>query len=88
MALKERRTLILVPRETPLHVAHLEHLLKAARMGAIVLPAMPGFYHQPQEISDLVDFVVARILDHLGVPHKLVPPWGALAKKPFTPEDG
>lgn len=80
VALKERRTLVLVPRETPLHVAHLEHLLKAAQMGAVVLPAMPGFYHHPKGIADLVDFVVARILDHLGVAHDLVPAWGDRAK--------
>lgn len=88
VALKEGRRLILVPRETPLHVAPLEHLLKAAQMGATVLPAMPGFYHRPKEVNDLVDFVVARVLDHLGVAHDLIRPWGDEAKKPLTPEDG
>jgi 4-hydroxy-3-polyprenylbenzoate decarboxylase len=74
--LKERRTLVLVPRETPLSALHLENMLKLARAGAIVLPPSPGFYTHPQSVSDLVDFVVARVLDHLQVPHALVPRWG------------
>ena len=76
MALKERRRLVLVPRESPLSEIHLENMLRVTRAGAVVLPAAPGFYHQPREIADLVDFVVARILDHLEVPHSLTPRWG------------
>ncbi|MCG6887720.1 MAG: UbiX family flavin prenyltransferase [Proteobacteria bacterium] len=75
--LKERRNLILVVRETPLSIIHLENMLKLARAGAMILPANPGFYHAPQTIDDLVDFVVARVLDHLDVEHDLVPRWGA-----------
>ncbi|HEX4985637.1 MAG TPA: flavin prenyltransferase UbiX [Burkholderiales bacterium] len=76
VALKEARTLVLVPRETPLSAIHLENMLRLARAGAIVLPANPGFYHHPKDVGGLVDFVVARVLDHLGVPHALVPRWG------------
>lgn len=76
VSLKERRKLILVPRETPLAEAPLEHMVKLTRMGAVVLPAMPGFYHRPRSVQDLVDFVVARILDQLGVEHHLTPRWG------------
>lgn len=76
VALKERRQLILVPREMPLHQVHLEHMLKLTQMGAVMMPACPGFYHQPRSVDDLVDFVVARILDHLGLPQKLVTRWG------------
>src|SRR5260370_28041981 len=65
--LKERRALVLVPRETPLSLGHLRNLTLAAEAGALVLPAMPGFYHKPQKVADLVDFVVQRVLDHLGV---------------------
>jgi 4-hydroxy-3-polyprenylbenzoate decarboxylase len=74
--LKERRQLILVPRETPLSEVHLENMLKLSRLSAVILPAMPGFYHQPQTIEDLVDFVVARILKQLNIPQSLVSPWG------------
>jgi flavin prenyltransferase len=74
--LKERRPLVLVPRETPLSVIHLENMLKVARAGAVILPPSPGFYTNPRSIADLVDFVVARVLDHLGVVHALVPRWG------------
>lgn len=74
--LKERRSLILVPRETPFSAIHLENMLRLARAGAVVLPANPGFYHRPQRVQDLVDFVAARVLDHLGVPHTLVERWG------------
>lgn len=77
VALKERRKLILVPRETPYSQVHLENMLKLTQMGAIVLPASPGFYQYPQTIEDLVDFVVARILDQLNIPQSLVPPWGS-----------
>lgn len=76
VALKEGRKLILVPREAPYSAIHLENMLKLARLGVTILPASPGFYHQPQHVTELVDFVVARILDHLGVPHTLLPRWG------------
>jgi 4-hydroxy-3-polyprenylbenzoate decarboxylase len=79
--LKERRTLILVPRETPLSLIQLENMRRAAEAGAVVLPAMPGFYHGPQSIVDLVDFVVARICDQLRVPNTLMRRWGEEAKK-------
>ncbi len=74
--LKERRKLIVVPRETPLSVIALENLTALSRAGVVVLPAMPGFYHRPQTVADMVDFVVARILDQLGVPHQLSSRWG------------
>jgi len=73
--LKERRTLILVPRETPLGLIHLENLTQVTRAGALVLPAMPSFYGKPTTMEDLVDTVVARVLDHLGVAHKLSHRW-------------
>ena len=76
VALKERRTLILVPRESPYSVIHLENMLRLTRAGAVVMPASPGFYHRPSSIADLVDFVVARVLDQLGVEHSLVRRWG------------
>jgi len=76
VALKERRQLILVPRETPYSQIHLENMLKLTQMGAIVLPASPGFYMQPQSVQELVDFVVARILDQLGIEQDLMPRWG------------
>lgn len=76
VALKERRTLILVPREAPLSEVHLENMLKLSRMGATIMPASPGFYHQPQGIEDLIDFIVARILDHLELDQQLMPRWG------------
>jgi flavin prenyltransferase len=75
VALKERRKLILVPRETPLSAIHLENMLRLTQAGAVVLPAMPAFYHRPEQISDLVDFVVARVLDQLGVSHSLGKRW-------------
>ncbi len=74
--LKERRKLIVVPRETPLGSIQLENMKRLADAGAVVLPAMPGFYHQPKSIDDLVDFVVARICDQLGVPVELIRRWG------------
>lgn len=76
VALKERRKLILVPREAPYSEIHLDNMLRLTRMGATILPASPGFYHQPQSVGDLVDFIVARILDHLGLEQTLVPRWG------------
>ena len=76
VALKERRPLVLVPRESPLSAIHLENMLRVTRAGALVLPASPGFYHRPKSIEDLIDFVVARVLDHLGVEHTLAKRWG------------
>jgi len=76
VALKERRKLILVLRETPYSEVHLENMLRLTRMGAVMMPASPGFYHNPQSVDDLVDFMVARILDHLDFPQTLVPRWG------------
>jgi 4-hydroxy-3-polyprenylbenzoate decarboxylase len=76
VALKERRQLILVPREMPYSVIHLENMLRLARAGAVIMPPAPGFYHRPEGIQDLIDFVVARVLDHLGVAQDLVPRWG------------
>jgi len=75
--LKERRTLIVVPRETPMSVIHLENLVILARAGALVLPACPAFYGQPRTLGDAVDTVVGRVLDHIGVEHDLVRRWGA-----------
>lgn len=76
VALKERRQLILVPREMPLSNIHLENMLKLSQMGAVIMPASPGFYQKPSSIDDLVDFVVARILDQLGLPQQILPRWG------------
>ncbi|MHB8707609.1 MAG: UbiX family flavin prenyltransferase [Desulfuromonadales bacterium] len=75
VSLKERRPLLLVPRETPLSVIHLENLLRLARAGAVVIPAMPAFYHAPQSLDDLVNFVVGKVLDQLGVEHELFRRW-------------
>jgi 4-hydroxy-3-polyprenylbenzoate decarboxylase len=74
--LKERRQLILVPRETPLSLIQLDNMRKAAEAGAVILPASPGWYHGVRSPQDLVDFVVARILDQLGIPHQLMRRWG------------
>lgn len=74
--LKEQRQLILVPRETPYSAIHLENMLKLAKLGAVILPPNPGFYQQPDSVSQLVDYVVARILDHLGIKNQLLPRWG------------
>lgn len=74
--LKEKRQLILAPREMPFSVIHLENMLTLARAGAIIMPPNPAFYTHPNSVADLVDFVVARMLDHLGVPQTLVPTWG------------
>jgi 4-hydroxy-3-polyprenylbenzoate decarboxylase len=74
--LKEQRKLILVVRETPLSAIHLENMLKLARLGVVVMPASPGFYNRPQQVEQLVDFMVARVLDHLGIEHQLMERWG------------
>ena len=76
VVIKERGQLILVPRETPFSAIHLENMLSLARLGVTIMPAAPGFYHEPRSIDDLVDFMVARILDHLGVAHTLCQRWG------------
>ena len=76
VALKERKPLILVIRETPFSEIHLENMLKLARMGSIILPANPGFYNKPQSVGEVIDFIVARVLDHLNIEHELTPRWG------------
>lgn len=76
VAIKEGRKLILVPREAPFSPLHLENMLKLSRLGVTIMPAAPGFYHQPETVQDLVDFIVARLLDHLGVEQTLVKRWG------------
>ena len=73
--LKEGRRLVVVPRETPLHFVHLENLARLSKLGAVVLPAMPAFYHRPETISDLVDFISGKILDQFGVEHSLFKRW-------------
>jgi 4-hydroxy-3-polyprenylbenzoate decarboxylase len=75
--LKEKRPLILVPRETPFSLIHLRNMTALAEAGATILPANPGFYHRPASVEQVVDFIVARILDHLAIPHDLMQPWGA-----------
>ena len=75
VVIKEQKKLILVPRETPYSAIHLENMLKLSRLGVVIMDANPAFYHNPQSIQDLVNFVVARILDHLDVNHALAPPW-------------
>ena len=76
VALKEQRKLLLAPRETPFNQIHLENLLRLSKAGAQILPAMPAFYHQPQSKEDLIDFVVGKVLDNLGVEHQLFQHWG------------
>lgn len=76
VVIKERGQLIVVPREMPLSAIHLENMLKLAQLGVTIMPAAPGFYHEPKSIDDLVDFVVARILDHLQLEQNLQPRWG------------
>ncbi|MGI9188631.1 MAG: UbiX family flavin prenyltransferase [Longimicrobiaceae bacterium] len=75
VVLKERRPLLLVPRETPLSLVHLENMTRLTRAGATVMPASPGFYHRPERVEEMVDFVVARILDHVGVEHTVGKRW-------------
>lgn len=81
VTLKEGRRLVLVPRETPLSVVHLENLLRLARAGAVVLPPAPAFYQKPKTVDDLVDFVVSRVLDALGVDNELFPRWGTTEER-------
>ncbi|MGV6857464.1 MAG: flavin prenyltransferase UbiX [bacterium] len=76
VVLKERKQLVMVVRETPFSEIHLENMLRLSRMGAVVMPANPGFYHRPQKLDDIVDFMVSRILDQLGVSNTLIPVWG------------
>ena len=76
VVLKEQRRLIVMPREMPFSEIHLENMLRLARMGAVVMPPNPGFYNRPASVEELVDFVVARVLDHLDVDHRLMPRWG------------
>jgi 4-hydroxy-3-polyprenylbenzoate decarboxylase len=77
VCLKEKRPLVLVPRETPLNKIHLKNMIKAHNAGAIIMPPSPGFYFRPEAIDDLVDFIVARILDQLNIEHNLVGEWGS-----------
>ena len=84
VALKERRKLVLVPRETPLSAVHLQNMLRVTRAGAVVLPAAPGFYHKPTSVDDLVSFVVARVLDQLDVEHDLARRWSSGARPSGT----
>jgi flavin prenyltransferase len=79
VVIKERGQLILMPRETPYSTIHLENMLKLSQLGVVIMPASPGFYHQPQQLSDLVDFMVARVLDHLGIELPIGQRWGAQA---------
>lgn len=74
--IKERRPLVLVPRETPFSLIHLRNMTALAEAGATILPANPGFYHRPQSVAAVVDYVVARVLDHLDIAHGLLPRWG------------
>jgi len=95
VALKEKRQLILVPRESPYSEVHLDNMLRLTRMGATIMPASPGFYHQPANVADMVNFIVARILDHLGLEQSLVARWGEAraatksgSSKGEAPDDG
>lgn len=78
VVLKEKGRLIIVPRETPLNVIHLENMLKLCKMGAHIIPAMPAFYHKPKKVEDMVDFVVGKILDAMGIENKLYKRWGKI----------
>ncbi|AXS78630.1 flavin prenyltransferase UbiX [Dechloromonas sp. HYN0024] len=77
VVIKEGRKLVLVPRETPFSTIHLENMLRLSRAGVVILPPSPGFYHHPQSVQDVVDFIVARVMDQIGVPHTLMQRWGA-----------
>ncbi len=81
VSIKEHRPLILVHREMPVSAIHLEHMLKLSRLGVTIMPASPGFYHRPDSVDALVDFVIARILDHLHIDHNLLPRWGETVYK-------
>lgn len=76
VVIKERGQLILVARETPLSTLHLQNMLSLSQQGVVIMPAAPGFYHNPESINDLIDFMVGRILDHLGIPQNIMPRWG------------
>jgi len=76
VAIKEQKKLILVVRETPLSAIHLENMLKLSRMGVVIMPANPGFYNKPASVEDIINFMVARVLDHLDIAHDLMPTWG------------
>ena len=88
VALKEGRTLILVPREAPYSAIHLENMLRLARLGAVILPASPGFYHRPKSIEDLVGHIVGKLLDRLGIPHEVSARWQGLAPAAEDPGTG
>ena len=77
VTLKERRKLILVPRETPLSLIHLRNLVQVTEAGAVVIPAAPGFYHRPAQVSELVDFIVQRVMDQLQIEIQIAPRWGS-----------
>jgi 4-hydroxy-3-polyprenylbenzoate decarboxylase len=81
VALKEKRRLVVVPRETPLSAVHLRNMLQAAKLGVFVVPTMPAFYHKPEKVDDLVDFVVGRILDCLGIEHQLYKSWAGASEE-------
>ena len=76
VVLKEKRQLILLPREMPFSAIHLENMLTLARLGVVIMPPNPGFYNKPESVDDIIDFVVARVLDQLGIPQQLMPVWG------------
>jgi len=76
VVIKERGQLILVPRETPYSTIHLQNMLTLSQMGVTIMPASPGFYHNPESINDLIDFMVGRLLDHIGIDQKIMPRWG------------
>ncbi|HEY7462660.1 MAG TPA: UbiX family flavin prenyltransferase [Gemmatimonadota bacterium] len=86
VALKEKRPLVVVPRETPLNAIHLGNMARLARAGGTIVPAMPAFYQRPRTFDDLGDFIAARVLDHLGIPNDLVPRWEA-ARRSARAED-
>jgi len=81
VTLKERRKLIVVPRETPLSLVHLRNMLEVAKLGVFLVPAMPAYYHKPKKLEDLADFVVGKVLDCLGLEHKLFKRWTGVKTK-------